>query len=90
MCLTLSLHVMDRVGDDFVCVVQRSLPGQQDGGAGDGLGVDVPGSAGTVLRHDHDEPRQGQHHAVLTLRHALVDGVVLRDDLGDHQLARKP
>ena len=87
LCLTLGLHVMDGVGDDFVCVVERPFPGQQDGRAGDGLGVDVPGSAGPVLRHDDDEPRQGQHRALLALRHALVDGVVLGDDLGDHQLA---
>lgn len=26
--LTFSLHIMDRIGDDFVCIVQRSLPSQ--------------------------------------------------------------
>lgn len=78
---------MDGVGDDFVRVVQRFLPRQQDGRAGDGLGVDVPGCAGPVLGHDHDESGQGQHRTLLVLCHALVDGVVLGDDLGDHQFA---
>lgn len=76
---------MDGVGDDFVCVVQRLLPGQQDGGAGDGLGVDVSGRAGPVLRHDNNKASQGQNRTLLVLRQALIDGIVLGDDLGYHQ-----
>lgn len=80
---------MDGVGDDFVRVVRRSLPRQQDGRAGHGVGVDVPGRAGPVLRHHHDEARRGQDGALLVLGLALVNGVVLWDDLVYHQFTTK-
>lgn len=83
--LTFSFHVVDGVGDDLVGIVKRLLPGQQDGGAGDGLGVSVSGRAGPVLRHDHDEASQGQHGALLALCQALIDGIILGDDLSYHQ-----
>lgn len=51
--------------------------------------MDVPGCAGSVLGHDYDETGQGQYGPLLVLRHALVDGVVLGDDLGDHQFAER-
>lgn len=76
---------MDGVGDDFVGIVKRLLPGQQDGGAGDGLGVSVSGRAGPVLRHDDNQSSQGQNRALLVLRQALIDGIILGDDLSYHQ-----
>lgn len=78
---------MHGVSDDFIRVVQRPLPRQQDGGAGHGVCLDVPGSARPVLGHDHNQPGHGEDGALVVLRLALIDGVVLGNDLVDDQFA---
>lgn len=59
--LTFCLHVVHRVGDDLVRVVHGSLPGQQDGRAGHGVGTDVSGRARPVVRHHYDQTSHGQN-----------------------------
>lgn len=88
--LTFSFHVVHRVSDNFIRVIQRPLPGQQDGRARHGVGVDVPGRARPVLRHDHNQPGHGEHGPQVVLGLALIDGVVLRNDLVDDQFAADP
>lgn len=87
--LTFSLHVVDRVGNDFVGVVERLLPCQQDSRAWDGLSVDVSRCAGPVLGHDNDKASQGQHRTLFAFCQALVDCVVLGNDLGYYQFTVK-
>lgn len=89
ICFTFCFHVVDGVGNDFVRVVRRSLPRQQDGRAGHGVGVDVSGCTGPILRHHHDEARRGQDRALLVLCLALVNRVVLWDNLVYHQFTAK-
>lgn len=47
--------------------------------------MDISGCAGPVLRHDNNKASQGQHRASFTFCQALVDGIILRNDLRNYQ-----
>lgn len=85
--LTFSLHVVHRVSNNFIRVIQGSLPSQKDSRARHSVGSNVPGRAWPVLWHYHDEPRHSEDWSLLILCLALIDGVILRDDLVDDQFA---
>ncbi len=87
--LTFCLHVVHRVGDDFVRVVHGSLPGQEDGWTGHGVRADVSGRARPVVRHHYDQTSHGQNRTLLILRLTLVYAVIFRNDLVNHQFTVK-
>lgn len=87
--LTFSLHVVHWVSNNFICVELRPVPRQKDRGARHGVSSYIPGSTGPIFRHHHDEPGHGEDRPLLVLCLALIDGIVLRDDLVDDQFAMR-
>lgn len=84
---THSSLVVQGEADDLLAVVLRPLPGHEDGGAGEGHGRHLLGSAGQTLPHDHRELGSGTGHAQTVLSHALVVASILQANLVDDEAA---
>lgn len=51
--------------------------------------MDIARRAGPVFRENHRQACSGKDRPLAVLSHTLVDGIVFRDDLVDHQFTGK-